>query len=353
MFRPARYAFLLFFVFAVVLLPASDPTRAQTGESDTLPVWSPDGSQIAFVSDRSGTYDLWMMNADGSDPTSLFTITRTALNWNPKPTWSPDGQYVALSSDRSGDHDIWLIAVDGPTTLNITQTTDTSEFEFCLFPDNERLAYVSVGPDRRSTIQVMQLDGAQHVDLTPEGHYSFFDLACSPDGTNITFGALGLDTFEPAGIWIGSLETRESTPLTLERLDQNPQWAPNGHTILLYNQNVMYRDDWGLWTVETDGSDLRNLTGPIEGIGTSALWSPDGEQIVFHAIQDVLSDIWVVDADGSNVRNLTAAMQGMNILPRWSPDGAKIAFASNTAGSFDIWVMNADGSDPVNLTGAH
>jgi Tol biopolymer transport system component len=95
------------------LAPAPTNTAA-----DIYPAWSPDGTKIAFQSNRSGTYQVWVMNANGS---GLVNLTNRTTGDDNSPTWSPDGTKIAFASDRSGKFDIWTMNENGTGLRNITQ----------------------------------------------------------------------------------------------------------------------------------------------------------------------------------------------------------------------------------------
>jgi TolB protein len=78
---------------------------------DGRPVWSPDGSQLAFSSRRDGNLDLWLINADG---TNLRRLTSHPAD-DRYPAWSPDGAKIAFASDRAGSSDIWVLALQKET----------------------------------------------------------------------------------------------------------------------------------------------------------------------------------------------------------------------------------------------
>jgi Tol biopolymer transport system component len=86
--------------------------------SDENPVWSPDGSRIAFVSTRDGNPEIYLMQADGS---GVVRLTADAGN-DHYPTWSPDGERLAFVSDRGGNGDVYVIGADGSGLRQLTHS---------------------------------------------------------------------------------------------------------------------------------------------------------------------------------------------------------------------------------------
>ncbi len=105
-----------------------------------------------------------------------------------------------------------------------------------------------------------------------------------------------------------------------------------------------------IYIMDTDGSDLVNLTNDPALSNIMGDWSPDGRRIVFWTM--VENGIYIMDADGSNKKRLTKSSQGNSDRnPSWSPDGAKIAFDSNNMDeNWDVYVMDTDGGNMRNLT---
>ncbi len=101
-----------------VNLDGSELTQFVQG---AYPVWSPDGMRLAFSSDISGNWDIWMMNADGAGLTQLTDDPKNQF----APSFSPDGKWVAFSSNVSGSYDLWIMKADGSARTQLT--TDKSE----------------------------------------------------------------------------------------------------------------------------------------------------------------------------------------------------------------------------------
>jgi TolB protein len=98
-----------------------DGTELTQFAQGAYPVWSPDGKRIAFSSDVSGNWDIWMMNADGSGLTQITNDPKQQFS----PSFSPDGKWITYSSNVSGHFDIWIMKADGSAQTQLT--TDKSE----------------------------------------------------------------------------------------------------------------------------------------------------------------------------------------------------------------------------------
>ena len=99
-----------------VLDPQTGLTTQLTNDpgNDVEPQWSPDGEKIVFASDRDGDYELYIMNADGTD------LVKLTNNMAESPRWQPDGQNIVYVSDVNGQWDLYLISADGMTVRQLT-----------------------------------------------------------------------------------------------------------------------------------------------------------------------------------------------------------------------------------------
>ena len=229
-------------------------------EYSAIPTWSPDGRKIAFVSDRTGTADVYVMNADGSGQRRL---TRHA---KPKElAWSPDGILLAFGSHaRGGPRDVYVMNADGTGLLNLTPGPGGGE-ALSWSPDGRKIGFRSLR-DGTGEIYVVNVDGSGLRRLT--------HLARNP---------------------ISSGGTTWSAP----------GWSPDGKKILFV------RVGWGrglsnseILVMNADGSRQRYLTRNPAPDG-NPVWSPDGKKILFDSKRDGHGEVYVMNADGSGQRNLS------------------------------------------------
>jgi TolB protein len=131
---------------------------------DFAPAWSPDGSQIAFVSDRdqkAGVYDIYIMQSDGSGVRRL--TADTALDF--EPAWSPDGKLIAFRSNHNGPADIYVIGVDGAGLRNLTTDAPSNEWAPDWSPDGKLIAF-QTDRDGDWEVYTMNADGSNPINLT-------------------------------------------------------------------------------------------------------------------------------------------------------------------------------------------
>jgi TolB protein len=278
-----------------------------------LPVWSPDASRIAVVTDNG----LEVMDADGGERSLLADLAEIAALATERQlnatAWSPDGSMIAFevtafvpdqsllgkNADTSIDG-IWLVNADGSS---LRQLAKGAGEDSCLVwsPDSQRIAFVSYGNGGKWDVWVSRVDGSDLRQLTASNELEF-DMAWSPDGSKLAFASHG---------WPG-----ETGP--------------------------------GILVMDVDGANKTQLT---EGSGRPGdpVWSPDGSLLAFSSAK-YGGDIWIVNADGTGKTRLTKTSTsrasswftcGGTLIryrePQWSPDGAKLLFLNSLHKSRESW----------------
>ncbi|HVL97633.1 MAG TPA: hypothetical protein VM266_17395 [Solirubrobacteraceae bacterium] len=187
----------------------SDQTGPLTsqGSQSFMGDWSPDGTKLVFQSNRDGNFEVYVMNADGSNQVNLTNNATTGRNNDSQPAWSPDGTKIAFHSNRDGNSNIHVMDADGTNVVNLTADSPAQESAPRWSADGMRIAFQSNRDafPRPSTeapnfeIYRMNADGSDvkrltFSDYTGGGTTSPFDVtgydvfpAWSPDGTRIVF----------------------------------------------------------------------------------------------------------------------------------------------------------------------
>lgn len=169
----------------LVGIDGSKPAPVVTGgQSDLYPVWSPDGTRIAFSSKRDGNTDVYVMNSDGSEVTRLTHDEAT----DGYPSWSPDGARIVFHSNRAGNYDVYTMNADGSDPRALTEHS-ADDYNPSWAPNGAQIVFES---DRDGVdgdeIYVMSADGSGTSRVVDKGVFPRF----SPDGERIAFARDGL-----------------------------------------------------------------------------------------------------------------------------------------------------------------
>ena len=269
--------------------------------------WGQADGKIAFISDREGHGDVWIMNADGSDSVNL-TKGRDCAS----PAWSPDGTKIAYIA--SGE--VWLMDADGS---NPQQVTGDSVDKARLFwsEDGSSIYYIAVvtlpipdewdGPDAFVTA----LDGSGSSPADWREVYSRFLPGVSPDGTQLATITLwdGGDHFH---------SDRYIQPGETDTAEHGRYEAGHVHANFYIRTSASDHMHSGLLLPESLQNKLI-YTEPYERWRTFPTWSPDGMRIAFSGFLDFMGqfEIWAADTDMDNWVNLTNGLGGRE--PAWRP----------------------------------
>jgi len=334
----------------VIVLGAFGLYAIQRGPS--LLLRPPSEMRIAFVSDRSGQRDLWTMSADGSD---VRPVTSDEAD-DQSPAWSPDGREVASVSDREGGtYQVFLSAWNGAYTRRMTISAGSKDMP-AWKPDGKELAFIASG--KVMTISRYGREETQFLpspDVPDVGQFSGGPAETYVSATWSAEGKSLLVVREmDAGIsaFIADPD-RELVGVTMAR-SLDVTWAPAENKVAAAftdrrGQNGLLIADMA----QVEVTELFVTEGDSTGPAKPA-WSPDGKRIVFemwtirNSTPDRCVGIYAVDVRGGSPRRL---VEGDARAPSWSPDGKWLLYTlAGRNEDRDIWRINADGAGAVNLT---
>ncbi len=202
--------------------------------SDGSPAWSPDGQRIVFRSARviapdiEPNSDIWVMNADGTGETRLTSAPSAG---DDDPVYSPDGTKIAYRSLRGVQSDIFVMNADGTNQVGLTTDPD-NDFDVDWSPSGQRLVFVSAR-NRNNEVYVMNADGTGQQRLTRTPRASEGVPVFSPSGRKIAFArrllsASGVVT-RADDLWVMRSSGKRAKRLTSYRQeDGRPDWQPRG-----------------------------------------------------------------------------------------------------------------------------
>jgi Tol biopolymer transport system component len=412
------------------------------GEGYSVGAFSPDGRMIAFTSTRSGSRNVWMKPVGSGE---AVQVTKDEFR-NENPIWSPNGEELAFFSLRGNQLGIWRIPYTGGTptliktfpesvrlkswskdgatiyyetqqrlfaldvqTKQTAQLTDvdavkTKAESFSIAPDGERVAYVRVGADGRSTVWIaparggastqlashagharntvwhpdgekvlysVNVDGiyqifGAYVDGQPPAQLTFgeansFALDVSADGGKILYGS----SKEESDIWGVRVDNGEEFALTSDIGSEFwPTVSPDGQMIMFQSVRNLSQGDkifnCSLLTrpVNADGQQFELVTNAF-----LPQWSPDGRQLAFMRRAGRRLSLWSISATGGAERQLTPdelpPLVETTLLPyhrvqssyySWAPDSSRLAYCANDGGQHNFWIVSADGAHNTQVT---
>ncbi len=372
------------------------------------PKYSPDGTRIAFISDRAGQNNLWVMDADGSNPRQVQSSQDTRVTM---PEWTVDGEYILVTQGGS----IWMYHVDGGSGVEVVSGDDDPAAWPSVSRDGRYVYYQVRTPGQtvpwavdgvegelvqdalQGTVNLsrMDLESGEVTRITngqPSRQYRLssggaYAAEVSPDGRWLAFARRLPDAtiewkgheFGPStALWLRNLETG-SERIVMDPISQDITegmkvirvlpgyaWTPDGSSILITQGGKIRKLDVTTGNVETipftarvqrtiSGQAyqaFRVEDGPVEVNFTR--WqtgAPDGSRLAFTAA----GRVYLMDLPNGQPRRLTSDNgPRFEYAPSWSPDGRWIAYTTvDETGAGHVWKIPAGGGNPVQISREH
>jgi Tol biopolymer transport system component len=310
-------------------------------------VWRPDGSMIAFVSNRTGAPQIWLMEKDGGSQQQL-TKAPARHAW---PDWSPDGSAITVWSfdPNSGTHSIKIVNVPDGTSQSLVTSSEMLDRP-AFHPDGQLVAYAAQQKGNWD-IWLVNLVDRRTTRLTSEPKMESNPL-WSSDGKVLSYKvAPTTGVYNLTGQNFMTFENGMSNP-TVHHW-QGPQsvqmnhWSPDGGKIVYTAEVINHASshdrvtyaamisDLTLDATTAEASSTRLLAGGRTLGDRGPVFSPDGSKIAFWSWnKDATASIMLYDIMTSAVTALTAG--GVDMYPQWSPDGTTILFETSSNGQVDL-----------------
>ncbi|QHN04316.1 hypothetical protein FTO74_13800 [Granulicella sp. WH15] len=382
-----------------VMQPGGRPLRVTTSSSSDLhPVWSRDGSSLAFLRVSSSGSQVMLIPFPGGSEKVLFTL-KSGRPWSEDllgtrndtgPSWSADGKKLIVSDIAPSGFGLGLYEYSlgshelRPLTDPLSNGRDLNPV---YSPDGRWVAYVRFSSYDSGDIFLTSLSDRREHQLTAE-HMDIQGLAWSDDSHSILFSSnrdgayalwkirrdggppapmetTGESAIQPAVSSNGSFivyadwaQRSNILKVALQhpassvsiapstRRSHSAQFSPDGSKIAFVSDRS---GKWELWVANADGKEASQLTRFEAATVGSPRWSPDGRSIAFDARPKGHSAVYVVSADGQLLRNLSSD-NFEEKQPAWSQDGKWLYFDSNRAGPMQLWKMRVAGTDATPIS---
>ncbi len=321
---------------------------------------SPDGRQIVYVQTtldkEKDDYrsSLYLVSTEGGE-IRRFTAADAK---DTTARWTPDGSRIVFLSNRSGSNQIWTIPVAGGEAAKLTDLPEPVTY-FAISPDGSSIAFVSKA-------DTTAMEEAKAKEGQPEEKKS--DVVRI---TRLRFRSDGTPGFldnKPTHLWIVGLDGGAPRQITTGEFDDaSPTWSPDGKTLAFVSNRTDQRElkkNSEIWTVPASGGDASPVLTGDDAMYYGPSWSPDGKYLAVqghnnawagHAIN---AELWIVEPNGNGLRSLTSGLDrmvgdtsavdtasGAETGVIWSGDSSSVLFEVSDEGNAHVRRASVNGGD--------
>jgi Tol biopolymer transport system component/DNA-binding winged helix-turn-helix (wHTH) protein len=326
---------------------------------------SPDGTMIAWISESSGTPQVWLKNLQSGEPLQITNGPYAASS----PTWSPDNSFIvyarkgergraiyrvgtlgtppphpmgilgldpsfALATDAfvfTDDQRLFIATGDGENVREVEGVPTGPGFARrspALSPDGKQIAFIHSEGGPFGNLWVLPADGGEALQLTDytlEDGSAVESPVWMPDGRHIVYSVRNRGG--GSRLWQIDIESRAAASLTVGAGNASEAVVSSNGRRLAYTE---MRPSWRITGVDLDSGERRTIyeTSYISALPVA---SPDGTEIVFFSMLPSGAQVFTVGVDGQDVRQWTFDENGINTLPFWSSDGESIFYYRDQA----------------------
>ncbi|HEU4888541.1 MAG TPA: S9 family peptidase [Thermoanaerobaculia bacterium] len=320
----------------------------------SAPRWSPDGKQIAYVLTKAdltkpiSAYDsdLWLIDADGKNDRRLTFANGADF----RPRWSPDGTRLAFLSDRGGRNAIYLLdARGGEAKAVTTEPTPVREFEWS--PDGKQIAFTRIDEAtgegeprvvdenvRQLHLYVVDVESGKSRKLTSD-KLTTFNFDWSPDGSEIVLARAagnGLDALHSTDLHVLSVRDGAIRPLVVRPgHDNNPRWSPDGKSIVFTSAGGTshWLVEFDIHVVPSSGGTPRKVSAAYDRTPDGYEWTEDSRGLWIEGPFDISAQILRINTDGSGFTKVLSEATDADV------HGTRVAHIRQTVTSPpELWV---------------
>ncbi len=266
--------------------------------------------KIAFVSERDGNHEIYVMNTDG---TNQVNLTRNpAADWYPR--WSPDATRIAFASNRDDDAEIYVMDANGENAIALTSSPSSDDCP-AWSPDGSKIAFVS-DRDGNDEIYIMSADGSNQVNLTGHPGEDKYPI-WSPDGSKIAFVSKRGDYPYSTSrlVYIMNSNGTQVTRAQDISIDQTmflADWSPDGKYLAVSKRAALCNPAISLLEIQS------GYTSEVAEKAYHGSFSPDSSQLIFGCYRDENWELCVLDTGTKEIVARLTSNNANDLNPDWS-----------------------------------